>query len=104
MSDRPATPESATVTLRARIGRPLSDDLVRRTVVAAARGIAERTGIAVTHLEVEDDALTVTLQTSRVGAIGFAAELRRNTQTWYAARYDGAHLWGADPEEGESWS
>lgn len=106
-SPPPPAPETATVTLRARLGVPLADDTTRRNVVAAAHALAERTGISLLRLDVNPDALTVTLQTSRLGAVGFAAELRRHTNAWYARHHPGDTLWGHDPDPGpdeETWS
>ncbi|MCA9310823.1 MAG: hypothetical protein KDA21_06430, partial [Phycisphaerales bacterium] len=92
------SPQTATITLRARLGAPLKDPDVHRNVVAAAHALAERIGIPILHLQAGEDALTVTLQTSRIGAVGFAAELRRITNAWYTRHHD-ASLWGADPGE-----
>ncbi|MEQ8850916.1 MAG: hypothetical protein RIB32_03945 [Phycisphaerales bacterium] len=101
-SPRPDPPdgEQSTVTLRAQFSRPLSDPRVRAMVVAAAEGIAERTGVRVIDLQCSDDAVTVTLGASDVASIGFAAELRRSTQRWHQSKY-GIPLWGpaSGPEE-----
>ena len=96
--------EHATVSLRATIGAPLDDEDIRRMVVATAQAIAERTGVPILELTTEGDRITVTLHTSRLGAVGFAAELRRLTQTWYARKF-GGELWGPDPDPQaeESW-
>ena len=93
----PPPPDSATVTLRARFGAPLADEDIRRNVVAVAHALAERTGVPLLHLDVTPEALTVTLQTTKLGAVGFAAELRRHTNGWYARRHPGESLWGPDP-------
>lgn len=87
------------VRLRALQGTPLSDERVRGTVIAAAESLAERTGVKVVELHTDDASVTAVLDADRITAIGFAAELRRVTSTWYAARYAGGELWGHAEEE-----
>lgn len=87
------------VRLRALQGTPLSDERVRGTVIAAAESLAERTGVKVLELRADDASITAVLDTDRIAAIGFAAELRRVTSTWYAARHAGEELWGHAEEE-----
>ncbi len=89
-----------TITLRALSGEPLADESVRRTVVATARAIAERTGVPLLACDAEDDRLTVRLEASRLAAIGFAAELRRLTDAWSEGRR-GERIWGEPGGEGE---
>jgi CMP-2-keto-3-deoxyoctulosonic acid synthetase len=81
------------VTLRALIGAPLADVHLRAMVVANAHAIAERQGVEVVGIETEDDSVTIAIRGSRIEAIGLAAELRRVTERWYAAKH-GAKLWG----------
>jgi hypothetical protein len=85
------------ITLRALQGEPLADAAVRSMVLAAASAIAERHGIEVLKADAADDRVTVTLTTHRLGAIGFAAELRRLTTNWYTEKYGAATLWGEAP-------
>jgi hypothetical protein len=100
MSSAPATQ----ITLRALEGQPLDDRKIRDTVVATAHAIAERQGVAVLALSAQADRITVTLDTGRIEAIGFAAELRRLTTRWYAQKFGDSALWGEPPpEEGEEW-
>ena len=84
------------MTLRALEGEPLRDPMVRRTVVAAAHAIAERNGVRLVRLDSDARRVTVTLETSRLAAIGFAAELRRVTTEWHRKRSGASTLWG-DP-------
>ena len=95
----------SSVTLRALEGRPLAELPVRRTVVATAEAIAGRQGVVIRSIDATDTAVTVALETNRIVAIGFAAELRRLTTSWYCGKYGAATLWGEpeDPEEGEAW-
>lgn len=103
-------PGLSTVTLRAMRGEPLADERTRETVVAAAHALAERHAVTVRSIRPEPDAITITIEGPRIVAIGLAAELRRLTTRWYAARHGGDPLWGeprwSDEEEddlGEAW-
>jgi len=88
--------ESSTVRLRALSGAPLAQERVRSTVEAAARALAERNAVEVSHLVCEDDAITLTLGINKLAALGFLAELRRVTEAWHRAKF-GAGLWGDLP-------
>jgi D-glycero-D-manno-heptose 1,7-bisphosphate phosphatase len=87
------TNDTTTVTLRAPSGRPLTEPKTRATVAAAARAIAERTGVPLADLRLDDTSVTATLGTHRLAALGFMAELRRATNRWYAAKNPGDLLW-----------
>lgn len=63
---------------------PLRDPRVRATVAAAARGIAERTGVRLLDLTLDDDAVTAVIATHRLAALAFMGELRRATNAWHA--------------------
>lgn len=83
---------ATTVRLACRTGA-LADARVRGTVESAARDIAERTGVGLVALSVTAARCEATLATHRLGALGFAADLRRRTDAWHAAR-GGGPLWG----------
>ena len=100
VSSREIYSERSTVSLRALVGAPLRESQVRETVLATARGIAERNGVKVLDVSADDSEVVATLATSRLAAVGFAAELRRLTNDWYRHRFGVASLWG-DPK-GES--
>lgn len=91
------------VTLRALEGAPLEDAATRDMVVATAHAIAERQGVRVVDLRTEPDGITVSLETGRIAAWGFAAELRRLTTRWYTQKYGERTLWGEPIEDGEEW-
>ena len=96
---RPAA--ASTITLTA-AGAPLADRDTRRTVEAAARAIAERTGVPLIALQLDDHSVTATLAAHRLAAMGFMAELRRTTNDWYAHRHGGRPLWPqTDPPAGD---
>ena len=82
------------VTLRALEGEPLADADLRSMIVATAHALAERHGVKVVEIETGHDHLTAHLCLSRLGAIGFAAELRRLTTAWYTKKYGERTLWG----------
>lgn len=84
-------PRSA-VRLRAKGAGALADPALRDRVLAVARSIAERTGVEVVHLAADPTSVEATLVGDDLVAIGFAAELRRTTESWYRAR-TGASLW-----------
>ncbi len=88
--------ESSTVRLRALSGTPLAQERVRSTVEAAARALAERNAVEVSHLSCEPDAITLTLEIDKLAALGFLAELRRVTEAWHRAKF-GTGLWGELP-------
>ena len=96
-----------TVTLRALAGEPLADERIRDMVEATARAIAERQGFEALDVRSERDRISVTLRAPRMVAVGFAAELRRLTNRWYAEKYRAATLWGEPPPEAgendQSW-
>lgn len=84
--------------LHAAAGGALADTAVHDTVVASAEGIAERTGVRLVSIEVDDGGVTALVEGDRLAAFGLAAELRRLTGSWYAKRYPGEHLWIEPPE------
>lgn len=86
--------ESCVVRLRALSGEPLADADVRQTVEAAAHAAAERAGVRLLSLETTPTALTVTLATDKLAGMGFMAELRRATNSWYEKKYRDGPLWG----------
>ncbi|USN99271.1 MAG: HAD-IIIA family hydrolase [Phycisphaeraceae bacterium] len=91
------TPASV-VTLRAFDSRPLADADTRRTVESAARAIAERIGVRLIDLTLDDRSVSATLAIHRLGALGFMAELRRATNVWYTHKHPGQKLWPATPK------
>jgi D-glycero-D-manno-heptose 1,7-bisphosphate phosphatase len=87
--------------LTALSGNPLADPRTRATVIAAAGALAEHTGLHVLSLHADASSITITLDADRLTCLGFLAELRRNTNHWYAGRNEGRSLWG-EADHGES--
>jgi D-glycero-D-manno-heptose 1,7-bisphosphate phosphatase len=90
------------VALRAREAWLLDDEGTARIVRASAESIAERTGVELHGLAIEAGRAVATLGTHRLGALGFAAELRRVTDLWHEGKRD-MPLWidESDAEDGE---
>ena len=95
------------ITLSAREGEPLKHEKIREMVVATAHAIAERQGVAVLDIQTTPNSITTVLATGRIESIGFAAELRRLTTSWYTRKFGVETLWGEPPgdeyDAGESW-
>ena len=49
--------------------------------------LAEREGVPLEALEMTPESITLTLGLGRLAAVGFLAELRRNTNAWYEGKY-----------------
>lgn len=65
---------------------------LQETIVAAARGIAERTGVDLVEIEWRSAGLEVAVRGPQITAIGLLAELRRSTDRWYRD-HGGGPLW-----------
>jgi hypothetical protein len=92
----------STLRLRALEGTPLEDERVRAMVLATARAIAERSGVALRRLEATPDCVTLTVELDRLGALGLVAELRNVTNAWYEGKFHSGPLWVTHDEE-ERW-
>jgi hypothetical protein len=84
--------EPWTITLHASHS-PLADPATRDTVIAAAQALAERAAIPVYETTTTPESFTATLAADEATAVGFAAELRRTTNAWFAAKHNGTPLW-----------
>lgn len=93
-SAKAARNPQSTMRLTALEGTPLADPRTRATVIAAAGAIAERTGIPLASVHADIASITISLDADRLTCLGFLAELRRSTNTWFAARNGGRTLWG----------
>lgn len=89
------------VRLNAAVTGALSDMTVHDTVVSSAEGIAERTGVRLVSIEVDEGGVTAFVEGDRLAALGLAAELRRLTGAWYARRRPGDHLWIEPPDDAD---
>jgi hypothetical protein len=75
--------------------------MVRQTVAAAAEGLAERNGVALRELKIDDQSVQFEVELDRIEAYGFGMELRRSTDTWYSNKFRDGALWGTAPEAEE---
>jgi D-glycero-D-manno-heptose 1,7-bisphosphate phosphatase len=71
---------------------PLQSPRTRATVAAAARGLAERSGLQLLDLTLTDDSVTATIATHRLAAMAFMNDLRRHTNHWHT-QSQGTPLW-----------
>lgn len=97
--------ETTAITLSALEGEPLMHENIREMVVATAHAIAERQGVRVVRIATTSSQITAHLATGRIEAMGFAAELRRLTNSWYCGKFGRGSLWGEPPsdDQGEEW-
>ena len=70
----------------------LEDPRIPETIVAAAKGIAERTGVELVEIEWRSGTLAVGVRGPEITAIGLLAELRRSTDRWHRD-HGGGPLW-----------
>jgi len=71
---------------------PMRDARTRDTVGAVARAIAERTGVALHELAIDESGVEAVLGTHKLGALAFMSELRRDTNHWHERQF-GTPLW-----------
>lgn len=93
----------ASVRLSAAGTTPLRDPELAAIVRSTAEAIAERTGVRLVAIELDDSGVTATLDAPGMAATGFAAELRRLTARWFARKYGAPEtgagsLWGGGSE------
>lgn len=87
-------PTTTRITLRALEGTPLQHENIRTMVVATAQALAERQGLRILEINADESSVTATVDADRIVAIGFAAELRRLTTSWYRHKFGVDTLWG----------
>jgi hypothetical protein len=85
--------DTTTITLHKSEEASLGYHRLRSTVMAAAAGLAERSGIPLVRMELGESTLSVTLECDELTAVGFAAELRRSTNAWYQFKTRSGPLW-----------
>lgn len=86
--------ERATMRLRAVSGTPLDEPSVREMVESSARALAERMGVEVFGIALDDASITIEMGVDKLAGLGFMAELRRTTNAWYEKKYHDGPLWG----------
>ncbi len=71
---------------------PMADQRTREMVEAVARGIAERTGIVIHELSIDERQIEVVIGVHKLAALAFMAQLRRDTNRWHERQF-GVPLW-----------
>lgn len=88
--DAPRARSSAS--LRAAHPGLLNAERTRESVLSSGRALAERSGVRLLRLAIEDGRLDAEVDGPEIVALGFIAELRRITNRWHRAR-TGEALW-----------
>jgi len=83
------------VTLHARRSDILSDAVFKETIKSMAHALAQRTGIQLLQLEFHTNSVTATVEGGEVIALGFATELRRDTERWWRSHRAPESPWGS---------
>jgi len=86
--------QRCTLRLRAVSGTPLDEPMVREMVEASARGLAERMGVVLHAVQIDDVSITLDMGVDTLSGVGFLAELRRATNAWYEGKFRDGPLWG----------
>jgi D-glycero-D-manno-heptose 1,7-bisphosphate phosphatase len=71
---------------------PMADQRTREMVEAVARGIAERTGVVIHELNIDERQIEVVIGVHKLAALAFMAQLRRDTNRWHERQF-GVALW-----------
>ena len=88
--------EISSATLHTTTDASLADERTRETVLASLHGIAERTGVDVCGVAMNDQGLEVQVSGPEIIVIGLLAELRRTTDHWHHQK-NGTPLWVSPP-------
>ena len=88
----PGGEEISSATLHTTPDASLVDERTRNTVLSSLHGIAERTGVSVRGVVMNDTGLEVQVCGAEIIVIGLLAELRRTTDHWHRQK-NGKPLW-----------
>ena len=83
------------VSLHARRSDILSDDVFKETIKSMAHALAQRTGIQLLQIDFHTNTVTATVEGGEVIALGFATELRRDTDRWWRSHRAPESPWGS---------
>ena len=84
-----------TIALHARRSDILSDAVFQETIKSMAQALAQRTGIKLVRIEFETNCVTATVEGGDVIALGFVAELRRDSDRWWREHRGAESPWGS---------
>jgi D-glycero-D-manno-heptose 1,7-bisphosphate phosphatase len=96
---RPGAAAATTTTVTLRADDPNLLGELADTVVATARGIAERHGARLVDLGVRGGRLEATIVAGRLAAMGYMSEVRRATNAW-ARSHRGRPIWPVPDDHG----
>ncbi len=83
------------VALHARRSDILFDAVFKETIKSMAHALAQRTGIQLLQIEFHTNSVTATVEGGEVIALGFATELRRDTDRWWRSHRAPESPWGS---------
>ncbi|MEI6023122.1 MAG: HAD family hydrolase [Phycisphaerales bacterium] len=83
------------VSLHARRSDILSDAVFKETIKSMAHALAQRTGIQLLQIDFHINSVTATVEGGEVIALGFATELRRDTDRWWRSHRAPESPWGS---------
>ena len=83
------------VALHARRSDILSDAVFKETIKSMAHALGQRTGIQLLQLDFHASSVTATVAGGEVIALGFATELRRDTDRWWRSHRAPESPWGS---------
>jgi hypothetical protein len=83
------------VALHARRSDILSDAVFKETIKSMAHALAQRTGIQLLQLDFHATKVNATVAGGEVIALGFATELRRDTDRWWRSHRAPESPWGS---------
>jgi D-glycero-D-manno-heptose 1,7-bisphosphate phosphatase len=83
------------VALHARRSDILSDAVFKETIKSMAHALAQRTGIQLLQIDFHTNSVTATVEGGEVIALGFATELRRDTDRWWRSHRAPESPWGS---------
>ena len=86
---------AGTVALHARRSDILLDAVFQETIKSMAQALAQRTGIKLVRIEFETNCVTATVEGGDVIALGFVAELRRDSDRWWREHRGAESPWGS---------
>ena len=93
--DNAAPGALGSVALHARRSDILSDAVFQETIKSMAQALAQRTGIKLVRIEFETNCVIATVEGGDVIALGFVAELRRDSDRWWREHRGAESPWGS---------
>ncbi|MCE9618519.1 MAG: HAD family hydrolase [Planctomycetes bacterium] len=89
------SPSRGTIALHARRSDILADADFQTAIASMARELASRTGIRLVRLDFQSSSVAATVEGGDVIALGFVAELRRDSERWWRTHRAAESPWGS---------